>query len=607
MFFSRQIKILILIVADFSFIVIANLFAYLFLAPYVSVNGAFFKIVLLLSISLYLAFGYAFHLFIRVNRYTGLKELVDITLTFGLATIISITIFEYINYEYSRRFVFLVFMISMIGIISSRLIWRFLIEKKETYARRYCGEYKRTLIIGAGSAGKLLLHSFKQSTNSTDIKVVGLIDDHPDKQQVWLNGVKVLGTTKALEKIISEYHVEMITLAIPSLKPLQLNALLHELAALPVEVNSMPAIEEVARGNLTVSKMKKIDIADLLGREEVQLELQRLQEQLHNKCILVTGAGGSIGSEICRQIIRFQPKQLILLGHGENSIYQINSELRVHIKENALPILTPVIADVQNREQMFEVMGKYQPDLVYHAAAHKHVPLMEKNPTEALRNNVYGTLNVAEAAKHHNVQTFVMISTDKAVKPTNVMGASKRIAEMIVTGLYEEGKTRFSVVRFGNVLGSRGSVIPVFQEQIEQGEAITITDFRMTRYFMTIPEASKLVLQSGSLARGGEVFILDMGEPVKIVELARKMIQLSGYTQEQIAIQETGIRPGEKLYEELLVDKERNMEQVFEKIFIGNVCGFSLAEIRTFLENIQALNGDQLIQKMVEFANLSSQ
>ncbi|MGX7150959.1 polysaccharide biosynthesis protein [Enterococcus ureasiticus] len=607
MFFSRKIKILILIIMDLGCILIANILAYLFLSPYVSINAMFFKAVVFLSIGLYLALGCAFHLFIRVNRYMSLKELVDITIVFALSAVVSITIFEYIEYSYSRRFVFLIFMISMIEIMSGRLLWRFLVEKKETYARRYSGEFKRTLIIGAGSAGKLLLHSFEQSVNSSDIKVVGLIDDHPDKQHVWIHGVKVLGPIKELAKIISDHQVEMITLAIPSLNPLQLNELLNELATLPVEVNSMPSIEEVARGNLTVSKMKKIDFVALLGREEVQLESQRLQEQLHNKCILVTGAGGSIGSEICRQVVKFQPEQLILLGHGENSVYQIQRELSTNSKESPLPILIPVIADIKNREQMFEIMQKYQPDLVYHAAAHKHVPLMEKNPEEALRNNVYGTLNVAEAAKHHGVQTFVMISTDKAVNPTNVMGASKRIAEMIVTGLYEEGKTRFSVVRFGNVLGSRGSVIPMFQEQIEQGEAITVTDFRMTRYFMTIPEASKLVLQSGSLAHGGEVFILDMGEPVKIVELARKMIHLSGYTSEQIAIQETGIRPGEKLYEELLVDKERKIEQVVEKIFIGNVCGFSLSEVRTFLVGIQALQGNQLIHEMIEFANLSSQ
>lgn len=607
MFFSRKIKMGILIAMDVSFIVIANLLAYVFLSHYVLIVGDFFKLELLLSMSVYIILGFVFRLFTRVNRYTSLKEVMAITLTCVGSALINVLFFEYSDYDYSRRFVALIFMISLLEIMGSRFIWRFLIEKRENYIRRYPEKVKRTLIIGAGSAGKLLLQSFKQSVNSTDIHIVGLIDDHPDKQQVWLNGVKVLGTTKELAQIISTYQIEMVTLAIPSLKPPRLNELLQELAALPVEVTSMPAIEEVARGNLTVSKMKRIEIIDLLGREEVQLDLQQLQEQIHNKCLLVTGAGGSIGSEICRQVLQFQPKQLILLGHGENSIYQIERELGLQLKGQESPELIPVIADIQNRAKLFEVMEKYQPAIVYHAAAHKHVPLMEKNPEEALQNNVYGTLNVAEAAKHHGVETFVMISTDKAVNPPNVMGASKRIAEMIVMGLNEEGKTRFSAVRFGNVLGSRGSVIPVFQEQIEHGEAITVTDFRMTRYFMTIPEASRLVLQSGALARGGEIFILDMGEPVKIVDLARKMIQLSGYTEEQIPILETGIRPGEKLYEELLVDKERKAEQVFDKIFIGNVCGYTLPEVRMFLSGIQSLKGAQLAQQLVEFANLSSQ
>ncbi|EAC2688492.1 polysaccharide biosynthesis protein, partial [Listeria monocytogenes] len=294
--------------------------------------------------------------------------------------------------------------------------------------------------------------------------------------------------------------------------------------------------------------------------------------------ILVTGAGGSIGSEICRQVIQFNPKKLVLLGHGENSIYLIDRELKINFKDNITEIV-PVIADIQDREKMFEIMNEVKPDIVYHAAAHKHVPLMEYNPKEAVKNNIYGTKNTAEAAKAAKVKNFVMVSTDKANNPPNVMGATKRISEMIVTGLNEKGCTKFSAVRFGNVLGSRGSVIPVFREQIAKGGPITVTDFRMTRYFMTIPEASRLVIQSGALAKGGEIFILDMGEPVKIVDLAKNMIRLSGYSEEEIEIIETGIRPGEKLYEELLLDKERNDEAVFEKIFVGNIKGYSLEEV----------------------------
>jgi FlaA1/EpsC-like NDP-sugar epimerase len=366
----------------------------------------------------------------------------------------------------------------------------------------------------------------------------------------------------------------------------------------------MPSVEEIASGKISISKFKEIDVVDLLGREEVQLDIDSIKDQITDKIILVTGAGGSIGSEICRQVIKFNPKKLLLLGHGENSIYLIDRELKSKYKEKTTDIC-PIIADVQDRERMFEIMEQYRPDIVYHAAAHKHVPLMEYNPRESVKNNIYGTKNVAEAAKKNNVKNFVMVSTDKANNPPNVMGATKRIAEMIVTGLNEEGKTKFSAVRFGNVLGSRGSVIPVFREQIAKGGPITVTDFRMTRYFMTIPEASRLVIQSGALAKGGEIFVLDMSEPVKIVDLAKNMIRLSGYSEEDIEIVETGIRPGEKLYEELLLDKERNDEQVFDKIFVGNIKGYDLNKVMDFVSNLPKDN-EILARKVVEFANASN-
>ena len=363
-------------------------------------------------------------------------------------------------------------------------------------------------------------------------------------------------------------------------------------------------MEEMASGKISMSRLKKIDVVDLLGRDEVQLDIDSIKDQITGKTILVTGAGGSIGSEICRQVIRFNPRKLILIGHGENSIYMIDRELRNEHKINETEII-PLIADVQDRDKVFDIMHVYRPDIVYHAAAHKHVPLMEYNPREAVKNNIYGSKNVAEAAKSVQVKNFVMVSTDKANNPPNVMGATKRIAEMIVTGLNEEGCTKFSAVRFGNVLGSRGSVIPVFREQIAKGGPITVTDFRMTRYFMTIPEASRLVIQSGALAKGGEIFILDMSEPVKIVDLAKNMIRLSGYSEDEIEIVETGIRPGEKLYEELLLDKERNDEAVFEKIFVGNITGYSMQEVINFVEGLPK-DDKQLAKSVVSFANASN-
>jgi len=354
-----------------------------------------------------------------------------------------------------------------------------------------------------------------------------------------------------------------------------------------------------------LNRLREVSVGDLLGREVVKLDVAGLKTELLNKVILVTGAGGSIGSEICRQVLKFSPAKLLLVGQGENSIYQIHRELEASYGHRTQII--PVIADVKDREKIFKLLSDYRPDTVYHAAAHKHVPLMEANPMEAVKNNIFGTKNVAEASKEANVSKFVMVSTDKAVNPTNVMGASKRIAEMIVTGISEKGLkageagTKLSAVRFGNVLGSRGSVIPLFQEQIARGGPVTLTDRRMTRYFMTIPEASRLVIQSGMLSRGGEVFVLDMGEPVKIYDLAKKMITLSGLAEKDIQIVETGIRPGEKLFEELLLTGEEVKQNIFEKIFVGQVATLPIEDVVSFVESLE--EKEDLAKELVAFAN----
>jgi len=333
----------------------------------------------------------------------------------------------------------------------------------------------------------------------------------------------------------------------------------------------------------------------------VELDMDAISEKLTNKTILVTGAGGSIGSEICRQVMKFKPKKILLLGHGENSIYQIDMEIRQSISTETKVI--PIIADVQDRNRIFDIFSEYQPDVIYHAAAHKHVPLMECNPMEAVKNNIFGTKNVAEAADTFGVGYFVMISTDKAVNPPNIMGATKRFAEMIVQNLAKESDTKFAAVRFGNVLGSRGSVIPLFKKQIAQGGPVTVTDPEMTRYFMTIPEASRLVIQAGTLAQDGEVFVLDMGESVKIVDLARDIIRLSGYSEEQIKIEFTGIRPGEKLYEELLNKDEIQEEQIYPKIYIGKANPISILEMNYVLEKLFEMNEDQIKATLINIAN----
>lgn len=600
---TRRRKIATLVVVDSLLLIAANIAAAKFMKPFVSISMDLILISIGLSIGFYLFYGSLFKVFTRINRYTNLREIIAIFSSLSASTASSILILMFINRRYSLRLVIFAYLLSLLLIIGSRLIWRIYIETKNM---RYVStdSAKNTLIVGAGEGGRILYNSFLGSKTAQDIHVVGFVDDDPNKRNTYLSGKKVLGALKDIPELIEKYDIQMVTIAIPSLSRKKLRRIFELVESARVKVNTMPSIEELASGKISVSKLKTIDVVDLLGRDEVKLDIESIKDQITDKVILVTGAGGSIGSEICRQIIQFNPAKLLLLGHGENSIYLIDRELRTH-HQNCPTEIVPIIADIQDREKINEIMEQYHPDIVYHAAAHKHVPLMEYNPKEAVKNNIFGTKNVAEAAKAAKVKNFVMVSTDKANNPPNVMGSTKRIAEMIVTGLNEEGCTKFSAVRFGNVLGSRGSVIPVFREQIAQGGPITVTDFRMTRYFMTIPEASRLVIQSGALAKGGEIFILDMSEPVKIVDLAKNMIRLSGYSEDEIEIIETGIRPGEKLYEELLLDKERNDEAVYEKIFVGNIKGYSIQKVMDFVKSLPQ-DDEQLAKDIVTFANASN-
>ncbi|EME7219589.1 polysaccharide biosynthesis protein [Enterococcus sp. 3G1_DIV0629] len=600
---TRRRKIITLILVDSLLLIAANSAAAKFMKPFVAIPMELILISIGLSIGFYLFYGSLFKVFTRINRYTNLREIIAIFGSLSASAASSIIVLLFINKQYSLRLVIFAYLLSLLLIIGSRLIWRIYIETKNM---RYLStdSAKNTLIVGAGEGGRILYNSFLGSKTAQDIHVVGFVDDDPNKRNTYLSGKKVLGSLKDIPELIEKYDIQMVTIAIPSLSRKKLRRIFELVESAHVKVNTMPSMEELASGKINVSKLKTIDVVDLLGRDEVELDIESIKDQITNKVILVTGAGGSIGSEICRQIIQFNPAKLLLLGHGENSIYLIDRELRTHLQKCPTEIV-PIIADIQDRKKINEIMEQYHPDIVYHAAAHKHVPLMEYNPKEAVKNNIFGTKNVAEAAKAAKVKNFVMVSTDKANNPPNVMGSTKRIAEMIVTGLNEEGCTKFSAVRFGNVLGSRGSVIPVFREQIAQGGPVTVTDFRMTRYFMTIPEASRLVIQSGALAKGGEIFILDMSEPVKIVDLAKNMIRLSGYSEDEIEIIETGIRPGEKLYEELLLDKERNDEAVYEKIFVGNIKGYSMQTVMEFVKSLPQ-DDEQLAKEIVTFANASN-
>lgn len=553
-----------------SIIVTFSVFAgYYILAPfflaYTLPELAVTSIVLLIS---HHVFAYIFNLYHRAWEYASVRELISITQAVT-ASIVTTYILNILIFQTSfTRLMVITWMMHLILIGGSRLSWR---VWRKYFVGKSSKESKlvRTLIVGAGKGGSMLVRQMLD-TPSMGMNPIVAVDDDMSKQRMELNGgVKVEGKREDIQQLINKYDIQKVVIAIPSLSKSELKKI-HEIAVSDnVDVMIMPNIDDIMSGRVEVNALKKVEVEDLLGREPVELDSEGIEDQVRDRTILVTGAGGSIGSELVRQITKFQPRKVLLLGHGENSIYNILEEM-TGIKTSVEYV--PIIADVQDKERINEVFEEHRPNIVYHAAAHKHVPLMEYNPKEAVKNNIFGTKNVAEAACEFKSEKFVMVSTDKAVNPPNVMGATKRIAEMVVQALDAESKdTTLVAVRFGNVLGSRGSVIPKFRKQIEVGGPITVTDERMTRYFMTIPEASRLVIQAGTLAEGGEVFVLDMGEPVKIVELARNMIKLSGYLEEEIKIEFSGIRPGEKLFEELLSEDEVHPEQVYEKIYIGKV------------------------------------
>ena len=599
---SRNAKRFTLVLFDACIILASHIFSYFFLYPLIDISNRVFIVHVSLVIISYIIFGLAIKMFDKINRFTSIREtMVHVLLVIG-SFVSGTLIYTVIADGVSFRYMLAAFILSVILIPSSRIVWRLWVDhqRKLQNNENSALDPVRTLLIGAGDGGAMYVNGLR---NRADVQVVGFLDDDANKQGTTIYGYPVVGRISDLTQTVDQYSVEQITIAIPSLSNDEMQQILNEARKTTVKTNQMPFIEDVLSGDYQLDEVKEIEVADLLGRDEVELDMEVIREQVADKIVLISGAGGSIGSEISRQIAGFNPKRIILLGHGEFSIYKIDRELRKW--PNRTFEVEPVIADVQDRERILEVMHTYKPDLVYHAAAHKHVPMMEANPREAVKNNVYGTRNLAEAAKEANVASFVMVSTDKAVNPPNVMGATKRIAEMIVTGLNEPGKTNFGAVRFGNVLNSSGSVVPVFKEQIETGGPVTVTDFRMTRYFMTIPEASRLVLQAGALANGGEIFVLDMGEPVKIVDLARQMVWLSGHSESEVDIVETGIRPGEKLFEELLANDENTDEQVFEKIFVGKVHNLPLKQVNAFIQALDHLSDKELKKALVSFANNS--
>ena len=473
------------------------------------------------------------------------------------------------------------------GLLGLRVLRRFFYEfgeKNKVFVGKHRAKQKAALLVGAGRMGATLVKELS-GRRDAELEIRGLVDDDPRKKGGSVSGYKVLGTTKDIPRLVDELNIKQIVIALDEARGIEIRRILDVCSAIPVKAQIGPSLNEIAHGRVSVSRIRDVQIDDLLGREPVTLDDKNLHDFLTERIVMVTGAGGSIGSELVRQIITYRPKCILLVERAEFFLFQIGRELQ----DIGGIQFVPLIADVGDEPRMREIFHKYRPEVIFHAAAHKHVPLMEVNAVEAIKNNVLATRCLGELAGSFGARDIVLISTDKAVNPTSVMGASKRIAEIVVQGLNHEYETNYVAVRFGNVLGSAGSVVPIFSEQIKRGEAITVTDKEMTRYFMTIPEASQLVLQAGALGSGGEIFILDMGEPVKIVNLAEDMIRLSGLTPyEDIDIVFTGVRKGEKLFEELEITGENLDKTNHPKIFIGKIAAYSKDDVEHIVTSFRS-------------------
>lgn len=517
-----------------------------------------------------LVFG-LFSLYESLWRYASVTELLNLTLACLVSSGLQLVGTYMMEYRMPRSYYILYFLLLLPMMMAGRFSYRLLRILKQRLHVTALDEPIITMVIGAGDAGVAIIKEL-QSSSHLRSKVICVIDDSKIKKGSRIQGVPIVGGRDKIISAAKKYSVQEIIFAIPTLSVREKSKILNICKETGCKLRTLPGIYQLINEEVSIAKLREVNIDDLLGREPVQTDIASVVGYVKDKVVLVTGGGGSIGSELCRQIALHEPRQLIIFDIYENSAYDIQQELRRTCPELNLVVL---IGSVRNTHRVGQIFRDYKPEIVYHAAAHKHVPLMEDSPNEAIKNNVFGTLNVARAADMYGSRKFILISTDKAVNPTNIMGASKRLCEMIIQGLDRESDTEFAAVRFGNVLGSNGSVIPLFEKQIMAGGPVTVTDKNIIRYFMTIPEAVSLVLQAGAFARGGEIFVLDMGEPVRIDDLARNLIKLSGYKpDEDIRIEYTGLRPGEKLYEELLMSEEGLRKTDHERIFIGKPVDF---------------------------------
>jgi len=537
---------------------------------------------------------YGLRLYSSLWTFAGAPELINITFACALSALAQMTVMVLFDVRMPRSYYILYGVALWMLVFLSRFSYRgirTLIKRQESGAAT-----SRVMIVGAGAAGNLLVKEIRNS-NHVSKRVVCIIDDDKSKEGSYLHGVKVMGNRQNIPELVKQCRIDEIIIAMPSAPAKEIKEILDVCKETGCDLKRLPGVYQLVNGEVGISKLKEVDVNDLLGREPVKVDLSAIMDYVAGKVVLVTGGGGSIGSEICRQVAGHNPKMLVLVDIYENTTYDIQNELKNRFPDLNLVVL---IASVRNTKRMDMIFETYRPDIVYHAAAHKHVPLMEDSPNEAVKNNVLGTWKVVQAADKWKVKRFVMISTDKAVNPTNIMGATKRICEMIIQTYNSRSRTEFVAVRFGNVLGSNGSVIPLFKRQIEQGGPVTVTHPDIIRYFMTIPEAVSLVLQAGAYAKGGEIFVLDMGEPVKIADLARNLILLSGHKPgEDIQIIYTGLRPGEKLYEEMLMHEEGLQDTENKLIHIGKPIKMDEDHFMMQLENLK----DYVVQEPRDIRN----
>lgn len=547
---------------------------------------------ILMMIGIKLVFLKLLMLYDSLWEHASVDELIRVAVFGALSHFTVVALDLYMDGEFSYKSLLLISFFDVVLIGGFRMSYRVL-RRLMSRASNITQSYKSVLIIGAGRTGGMTARHLLAEPERFGYPKA-FIDDDPLKEGTLVNGIKVLGNRYDILSIVKRQRIDEIILAIPTVPMQDRKEILSECKRAGVKVKTVPSLEEMMVDNVDMKKIRDVEIEDLLGRDEVNLDMVGIKDYIEKKIVLVTGGGGSIGSELCRQILRFAPKKLIILDINENAVYDLSNELKARGLGGVE--LDTVITSVRDRKELQWAFETLKPQVVFHAAAHKHVPLMERSPQEAIKNNVFGTINLVDAALKNEVERFVLISTDKAVNPTSVMGVSKRIAEMIVQSV-ESNKTVFTAVRFGNVLGSNGSVIPLFKKQIQAGGPVTVTHKDMVRYFMTIPEASRLVLQAGGLAKGGDVFVLDMGEPVRILNLAEDLIRLSGLEPyKDIEIEFTGLRPGEKLFEELLTSEESvESKTKHEKIFVGKPGRVEYAILLKRLERLKALaeGGDQ--------------